>query len=71
MKTRGGWRETPQSHEVAFSRNLSDLTDEELMAIIDAPQAPRLLPAPCHHREQCEFREARQTTFLNRTFCPA
>jgi hypothetical protein len=46
MKTRGGWREAPQSHKVAFSRNLSDLSDADLMAIIDAPEAPRLLPPP-------------------------
>ena len=37
MKTRGGRRETPQAHEVAFDRNLGELTYDELMAIIDAP----------------------------------
>jgi hypothetical protein len=33
LKTRGGWRETPQSHEVAM-RDVSKLTDEELDRII-------------------------------------
>ena len=29
MKTRGGWRETPQSHEIAMKK-ASEMTDEEL-----------------------------------------
>lgn len=33
MKTRGGWREAPQSHEVAF-KPASEMTDEELEARI-------------------------------------
>jgi hypothetical protein len=33
MKTRGGWRETPQSHEVAM-KPTSEMTDEELEARI-------------------------------------
>jgi hypothetical protein len=37
-------RSAPQAHEVALSRNLSDLTDAELLALIDAPA--RLLPRP-------------------------
>lgn len=35
MKTRGGWREAPQSHEVAF-KPASEMTDEELEARIRA-----------------------------------
>lgn len=33
MKTRGGWRETPQSHAIAVKR-ASEMTDEELEARI-------------------------------------
>lgn len=33
MKTRGGWRETPQAHEVAF-KPASEMTDAELEARI-------------------------------------
>ncbi|MDQ1249753.1 MAG: hypothetical protein QG597_4129 [Actinomycetota bacterium] len=33
MKTRGGWREAPQTHEVAF-KPTSEMTDEELEARI-------------------------------------
>lgn len=33
MKTRGGWREAPQSHEVAV-RDVTAMTDEELIARI-------------------------------------
>jgi len=33
MKTRGGWRETPQSHEIAVS-DVSQMTDEDLIARI-------------------------------------
>jgi hypothetical protein len=33
MKTRGGWREAPQAHEVAF-KPASEMTDEELEARI-------------------------------------
>jgi hypothetical protein len=36
MKTRGGWRETPQAHEIDLAvRNLSSVSDEELMRVID------------------------------------
>jgi len=31
MKTRGGWRETPQSHEIAVT-DVTQMTDEELIA---------------------------------------
>jgi hypothetical protein len=33
MKTRGGWREAPQSHEIAM-KTASEMTDEELEARI-------------------------------------
>ena len=33
MKTRGGWREAPQTHEIAV-RPASQMTDEELEARI-------------------------------------
>ena len=33
MKTRGGWREAPQSHEVAV-RDVTAMTDGELVARI-------------------------------------
>jgi hypothetical protein len=33
MKTRGGWRETPQIHEVAF-KPVSEVTDAEFEALI-------------------------------------
>jgi hypothetical protein len=33
MKTRGGWRETPQSHEISMKK-ASEMTDDELMARI-------------------------------------
>ena len=33
MKTRGGWRETPQAHEVAV-RDVTTMTDDELIARI-------------------------------------
>ena len=45
LKTRGGWRETPQSHQVAVT-DLSSLTDEDLERIIGtletviAPEKP-------------------------------
>ena len=44
MKTRGGWRETPQSHEIAMKK-ASEMTDEELEARIremDAQVRPML-----------------------------
>jgi hypothetical protein len=44
MKTRGGWRETPQSHEIAVT-DVSQMTDEELIArirILDQELAPYL-----------------------------
>ena len=34
MKTRGGWRETPQQHQVAVSADLSQLSDEDLERMI-------------------------------------
>jgi hypothetical protein len=33
LKTRGGWRETPQTHEVGLY-DMSKMTDEQLMARI-------------------------------------
>jgi hypothetical protein len=33
MKTRGGWREAPQSHEIAV-KSAAEMTDEELEARI-------------------------------------
>lgn len=33
MKTRGGWREAPQAHEVAY-KDAAEMTDEELIARI-------------------------------------
>jgi len=39
LKTRGGWRETPQAHEVAIEkRDVKDLTDEELERMIGTLQ---------------------------------
>ena len=35
LKTRGGWRETPQGHQVAVGvRTMSEFSDEELMRMI-------------------------------------
>ena len=34
MKTRGGWRETPQQHQVAVSADLTQLSDEDLERMI-------------------------------------
>lgn len=40
LKTRGGWREAPQAHEVAIERrDLSKLSDEELERMIAVTQA--------------------------------
>ena len=33
MKTRGGWRESPQTHEIAV-REVDDMTDDELIAMV-------------------------------------
>jgi len=44
MKTRGGWRETPQSHEIAVT-DFSQMTDEELNArlnVLNEELAPYL-----------------------------
>jgi hypothetical protein len=39
LKTRGGWRETPQAHEVEIGRrDVKDLTDEELERLIGTLQ---------------------------------
>jgi hypothetical protein len=36
LKTRGGWRETPQAHEVEMRhRHVTEYTDEELRMIIE------------------------------------
>ena len=45
LKTRGGWRETPQEHQVDMAvRSLNSVSDEELLAVID--QCRLALPAP-------------------------
>ena len=44
MKTRGGWRESPQTHEVAV-RDVTQMTDEELIArlhVLNTELAPYL-----------------------------
>jgi len=44
MKTRGGWREPPQSHEIAVT-DFSQMTDEELIArlnVLNEELAPYL-----------------------------
>jgi len=43
MKIRGGWRETPQSHEIAVT-DLSQMSDDELVArlVLDEQLAPYL-----------------------------
>jgi RNA polymerase-interacting CarD/CdnL/TRCF family regulator len=39
LKTRGGWRESPQSHQVEMGvRNLSEISDEELERLIGTLQ---------------------------------
>jgi hypothetical protein len=36
MKTRGGWRETPQAHQIDLAvRDLGSVSDQELMRVID------------------------------------
>ena len=48
MKTRGGWRETPQAHDIAISGNVHDLSDDDLMTIAGTLARPRLLSeGPC------------------------
>ena len=37
LKTRGGWRETPQDHQVAVT-DLTKLSDQELERIIGTPR---------------------------------
>jgi hypothetical protein len=52
MKTRGGWRETLQTHEVAF-KPASEMTDEQLEARIreiDAQVRPMLEWKPAELR---------------------
>ena len=44
MKTRGGWRETPQAHEVAICGDVHDLSDEDLVPIAGSLAPMRLLP---------------------------
>lgn len=46
VKTRGGWRETPQAHEVAIRGDARDLSDEELMTIAGSLAPVKLLPRP-------------------------
>ena len=39
MKTRGGWRETPQAHQIDLAvRDLNSVSDEELMRIVGLSQ---------------------------------
>lgn len=44
MKTRGGWRETPQAHEVAIRGDVRDLSDDDLMTIAGSLAPVRLFP---------------------------
>lgn len=46
MKTRGGWRETPQAHEVAIRGDPRDLSDDDLMTIAGSLAPISLLPRP-------------------------
>ena len=46
MKTRGGWREAPQSHEIALSRDPRDLSEEDLLTIAGTLALPKLLSQP-------------------------
>ena len=46
MKTRGGWRETPQAHETAPAGDPRDLSDDDLIAIAGVAGTPRLLARP-------------------------
>ena len=52
MKTRGGWRETPQEHEVRLGRAACEYSDEELMRIIgiDDPHLTRAQAAATARR---------------------
>jgi len=43
MKTRGGWRETAQAHEIALTRDPRDLSDEALLTIAGSLALPRSL----------------------------
>jgi hypothetical protein len=57
MKTRGGWRETPQSHEIAM-KTASEMTDEELEARIrelDAQVRPFIDLRPVEIRKPLSF----------------
>jgi hypothetical protein len=45
MKTRGGWRETAQAHQIDLAvRDLSSVSDEELMRIVGYSQ-PNVAPS--------------------------
>jgi len=46
MKTRGGWREAPQTHEIALSRDPRDLTDDDLLTIAGVAAPTKLLTKP-------------------------
>jgi hypothetical protein len=42
MKTRGGWRETPQDHRLGLydARDIHELTNQELMVIASGGTLP-------------------------------
>jgi len=44
MKTRGGWRETPQAHEVTIRGDIRDLSDDDLITIVGSLAPARLFP---------------------------
>ncbi len=46
MKTRGGWRETPQAHEVAIRGDARDLSDDDLVTIAGSLAPTKLLSPP-------------------------
>ena len=46
MKTRGGWREAPQAHEIAVRGDVRDLSDDDLLTIAGSLAPVRLLPRP-------------------------
>ena len=57
MKTRGGWRETAQAHQIDLAvRDLSSVSDEELLRIVGyslpnvAPSAGKTLTLEPVHR---------------------
>jgi hypothetical protein len=56
LKTRGGWRETPQQHQVDLAvRDLSSVSDEELMLVIDQCRGVSGTAAKVHSRQATEL----------------